>query len=141
MINVGRRKSEWIMCNILLKLQMLFRMKYGYGRMMDVSCRGRGVGKPTSHRHSQNDILLGRRERSYGHNLRNKKCVNTLKLRCDVHMCTFVCMTKHCQPSFNLTEIAPAKSKVKNCCNGVAVRKRTYLHRHWAGSHDPGVDS
>jgi hypothetical protein len=73
MINVGRRKNEWIMSNTLLKLRMLFRMKYGYGRMMDVSCRGRGVGKLTSHRHSQNDILLGRRERSYGHNLRNKE--------------------------------------------------------------------
>jgi hypothetical protein len=73
MIHVGRRKIEWIMSNTLLKLRMLFRMKYGYGRMMDVSCRGRGVGKLTSHRHSQNDIVLGRRARSYGHNLRNKE--------------------------------------------------------------------
>jgi hypothetical protein len=73
MKNVGRRKNEWRMSNTLLKLRMLFRMKYGYGRMMDVSCRGRGVGKLTSHRHSQNNILLGRRERSYGHNLRNKE--------------------------------------------------------------------
>jgi hypothetical protein len=52
MINISIRKSEWIMFNILLKLRMLLRMKYGYGRMMDVSGSGRGAGKLTSLRHS-----------------------------------------------------------------------------------------
>jgi hypothetical protein len=109
MINVGRRKNEWIMSNTLLKLRMLFRMKYGYGRMMDVSCRGRGVGKLTSHRHSQNDIYWAEERDLMVIILETKKGVNIFKLRCNVHMCTFVCMTKHCQLSLNLTEIAPAK--------------------------------
>jgi hypothetical protein len=45
--------------------------------------------------------------------LETKKSVIIFNLRYDFHMYIFVCMTKHCQLSFNLTEIAPAKSKVK----------------------------
>ena len=48
LVNINRRKVEWMSSNRLLKLRMLFGVEYGYGSMMDTSGRGNGARELTS---------------------------------------------------------------------------------------------
>ena len=101
MAYVGRGKLGGTTSSSLLKLRMLLGAKSGYSGHMQTSGRSNRVSRLSCIKHRENGVSLSRRNGSHG----IKKCVNYFKLRHDICICIFVCMTKYNQISCNLNEI------------------------------------